>query len=98
MLTHSHVIRIEYLRQFWAIMHLDCEPTPAVLRTWVNNTDIVFSCADLRHILHLGTVVEEDGPTEFPLDMRAGGFLQMGYAGDVTKSQFTKSYLYGQWR
>ena len=28
--------------------------------------------------------------------VRVGGYLRMGYAGDVTKSQFTKTYLYGQ--
>ena len=50
-LTHSPVIRIEYLRQFWATAHLDCEPTPTVIRARVNNTDIAFSSADLREIL-----------------------------------------------
>ena len=30
--------------------------------------------------------------------MRAGAFGRMGYSGDLTKAQFTKSYLFGQWR
>ena len=78
LLTHSPVIRIEYLRQFWATAHLDCELNLAVIRARVNNTDIVFTRDDLRQILQLDTAVEEDGPTEFPLDMRVVDFSEWG--------------------
>ena len=97
-LTHSPILQITHIREFWATFHLDCEPTPAVLRVRVNNNDIAFSRADLREILQLGSAEEESGPTEYPVEMRIGAFQRMGYAGDLTKSQFTKSYLYGQWR
>ena len=97
-LMHSLVIRIEYLRQFWATAHLDCEPNPSVIRAKVTEIDITFSRDDLRQILQLGTAEEEDGPTEFPYDFRAGGFQRMGYSSDITKNLYTKSFLYGQWR
>ena len=95
-LTHSPILHITHIREFWATVHLDCESTPVVLRARVNNIDIAFSRADLREILQLGSAEEESGPIEYPVEMRIGAFQRMGYAGDLTKSQFTKSYLYGQ--
>ena len=76
-LTHSPVIWIDYL---------DCESNPPVIRARVYETDIVFSRDDLHQILHLGTVAEENGPTEFPFGMRARGFQRMGYTGEITKN------------
>ena len=85
-LTHSPILQITHIREFWATVHLDCEPTPVVLRARVNNTDIAFSRDDLCEILQLGSAAEEAGPTEFPVEMRIGAFQRIGYAGDLTKS------------
>ena len=97
-LTHNMPIMIAYLREFWATATFDCSVDPSVIRAQVAGRDIIFTCADLREILHLGTEVEDDGPVEFSIDMRMGAFGRMGYIGDLGKSPYVKSSLYGQWR
>ena len=98
MLTHNMPILIAYLREFWATTSFDCSVDPSVIRARIAGRDIVFTCVDLREILHLGTEAEDDGPVEFSMEMRIGAFGRMGYVGDLGKSPYVKSSLYGQWR
>ena len=97
-LTHSPPLYMVYLRQFWENVSYDSSIQPPIIRTRVHNTDIAFSAANLRTILSLGTEAQEDGPTEFPTEMRAGALQRMGYVGVLGATQFVKSLVYGQWR
>ena len=58
----------------------------------------MFSRADIVNALQLGNNELELGPTEYAFEFRAGAFQRMGYSGDLSKNQWAKSYLYGQWR
>ena len=59
---------------------------------------LVFSRANIVHALQLGDNELELGPIEYAFEFRAGAFQMMGYSGYLTKNQWAKSYLYGQWR
>ena len=97
-LTHSPPLMIDYIRQFWATARYDAVVDPPVIRMRLNEVPLVFSRADIVNVLQLGDNVLELGPTEYAFEFRAGAFQRMGYSGDLTKNQWAKSYLYGQWR
>ena len=46
-LTQSPPIMIDYVRQFWTTATFDNEVVPPVIRARMNNTDLVFSKADI---------------------------------------------------
>ena len=73
-LTHNMPIMIAYLRDFWVMASVDCSVDPFVIRARVADRDIVFTCADLRTIIQLGTEAEDDGPIEFLVELRMGAF------------------------
>ena len=94
-LTHSPPLMIDYIRQFWATARYDTSVDPPVIKARLNNVALVVSRADIVNALQLGNNELELGPTEYAFDFRAGAFQRMGYSGDITKTQLSKSYLYG---
>lgn len=94
-LTHSCSVHVVHLRLFWENISYDSSVQPPVIRTRVYQRDIAFSAADLRTILALGTVEQEDGPTEFPAAMREGALQRMGYVGVLGATQFNKGMVFG---
>ena len=89
---------IDYIRQFWATARYDTSVNLPVIRARLNDDVLLFSRADIAHALQLGDNELELGPTEYAFEFRTGAFQRMGYSGDPTKTQWAKSYLYGQWR
>ena len=91
-LTNHPALYRGYLEDFWRDIRViipDAIPgengqlpvfPPPFIRFSINNQQFQFTAADLRLILNLGTVAEEDGPTEFPNDLLWGCFHRMGYA------------------
>ena len=97
-LTANPKIYEDRIQEFWRTARYDCIPEPPVIRARVDNTNIAISVDDIRAALGFGNVEQDDGPTEYCSALRIGTFRRMGYSGDLTASQFVKSYLIGQWR
>jgi len=109
-LTNHPALYRTYLEQFWRdarVIVPDAIPgengqlpvfPPPFIRFTVNNQQFQFTAADLRLILNLGTVAEEDGPTEFPNEQIWDCFERMGFALPTRRFAVPKSGFYGKWR
>ena len=109
-LTNHPALYRGYLEDFWRDIRViipDAIPgengqlpvfPPPFIRFSINNQQFQFTAADLRLILNLGTVAEEDGPTEFPNDLLWGCFHRMGFTLPIQRFAVPKSGFYGKWR
>ena len=53
-LNHSPPLMIDYIRKFWATAVYDAAVNPPVIRARLNETELVFSRADIVGALRLG--------------------------------------------
>lgn len=68
-------------------MQYDCRVEPLVMRSTVNKQVIQFSADQMREPLQFGSVVHDQGPTEYPTTIRNGAFLLLVYSGKVEDTQ-----------
>ena len=101
-LTTNPPLYETYLRQFWDTVIQMNVGAHTVLRATVNNHQFQFSAGDLRTILQLGEISEEDGGVEFDQALLHACFQRMGYAGPIVNGQYVHPFLkwglYGKWR
>ena len=101
-LTTNPPLYESYLRQFWDTVIQVQIGDHQVLRATVSGHQFQFSAGDLRTILHLGEVSEENGGVEFDQALLHACFPRMGYAGPMVNDQYVHPFLkwgfFGKWR